>query len=104
MVRSSELELRELANKQGGYFTARQAVELGFVRNHSERSVRTIQGTVANPLAERRVSPPRVSGKTGGILAFSGGSPLKNAHAIFYNAALLRCTTKPRNVGANTAL
>ena len=41
MVTSAELELRELANKQGGYFTARQAVELGFVRNHHSYHVST---------------------------------------------------------------
>ena len=34
MTRSAELGLRELANNQGGYFTARQAEGLGFVRNH----------------------------------------------------------------------
>lgn len=41
MARSTELELRELANKQGGYFTARQAAELGFVRNHHSYHVST---------------------------------------------------------------
>jgi hypothetical protein len=33
-MKSAELELRGLANTQGGYFTARQAEGLGFVRNH----------------------------------------------------------------------
>lgn len=41
MTRSTELELRELANQQGGYFTARQAVGLGFVRNHHSYHVST---------------------------------------------------------------
>ena len=39
MVMSRELELRELANRQGGYFTARQAEGLGFVRNHHSYNV-----------------------------------------------------------------
>jgi hypothetical protein len=33
-MKKAELELRELANVQGGYFTARQAEGLGFIRNH----------------------------------------------------------------------
>jgi predicted transcriptional regulator of viral defense system len=41
MARNAELELRELANKQGGYFTARQAEGLGFVRNHHSYHVST---------------------------------------------------------------
>ena len=40
-MKSSELELRELANMQGGYFTARQAEGLGFVRNHHSYHVST---------------------------------------------------------------
>jgi len=40
-VRSSDLALRELANRQGGYFTARQAEEIGFVRNHHSYHVST---------------------------------------------------------------
>lgn len=41
MTRSAEIELRELANTQGGYFTARQAERLGFVRNHHSYHVST---------------------------------------------------------------
>ena len=41
MVRSAEIDLRELANTQGGYFTARQAEGLGFVRNHHSYHVST---------------------------------------------------------------
>jgi predicted transcriptional regulator of viral defense system len=38
---NTELALRELANNQGGYFTARQAETLGFVRNHHAYHVST---------------------------------------------------------------
>lgn len=41
MTRSADIELRELANTQGGYFTARQAEGLGFVRNHHSYNVST---------------------------------------------------------------
>jgi len=41
MVRNRELDLRELANGQGSYFTARQAEGLGFVRNHHSYHVAT---------------------------------------------------------------
>jgi len=41
MVKNTELDLRELANTQGGYFTARQAEGLGFVRNHHSYHVST---------------------------------------------------------------
>lgn len=41
MTKSAELDLRELANRQGGYFTARQAERLGFVRNHHSYHVST---------------------------------------------------------------
>lgn len=38
---NAELALRELSNNQGGYFTARQAEKLGFVRNHHAYHVST---------------------------------------------------------------
>lgn len=41
MTNSSDSKLRELANKQGGYFTARQAEENGFIRNHHSYHVST---------------------------------------------------------------
>jgi predicted transcriptional regulator of viral defense system len=47
MAGSAERELRELANNQGGYFTARQAVGLGFVRNHHSYHVSTGKWTRA---------------------------------------------------------
>ena len=37
----TRMSLRELANAQGGYFTARQAERLGFVRNHHSYHVST---------------------------------------------------------------
>jgi predicted transcriptional regulator of viral defense system len=40
-MKSAELKLRELANTQGGYFTARQAEGFGFVRNHHSYHVST---------------------------------------------------------------
>lgn len=56
MAGSAERELRELANRQGGYFTARQAVGLGFVRNHYSYQVSKGDGGVCNRADGRLVS------------------------------------------------